>query len=126
MTRIFLTGDRSLDPAASLVLAASTISQLGLEGAASGEPIELVTGDNKGFEQSIRSFCDALKIPYETYPTGVNPDTGKPAWDTRHEMVNLTCDQVIFLHVDPQSSSIGASLFRTVEEGKIVMPVFAL
>lgn len=118
---VFLTGDRSMPDEVALMAGASTILQIAIESVVTGNPVQLSTGDNKGFEQGVRAIAGALGVELEVVPTGVDPDTHKPAWDTRHELVNLMADKVVFLHNDPLSSSIGASLLKQVDGDKVQM-----
>lgn len=114
MTKVFLTGDRSLPEPLALLAAASAVAQLNLKAITEGDELEIGTGDNVGFEQGVREFLEHLHVPFTTVPTGVDPDTEKPAWDTRHEVVNAGFDKVYLLHGDPLSSSIGASAMKVL------------
>src|SRR5690242_11646681 len=110
--KIFLTGDRSMPEAVSILFAASSVAQLGIEFATEQDMAELGTGDNGGFEAGVRSVLDALGVTYQVVPTGIDPETGKPAWDTRHEVINAAYEKVIFCHTDPLASSIGSSAMK--------------
>lgn len=114
MTNLFLTGDRSMNPMLALPLAASALANFALQGVMDGESVNVGTGDNGGFEEAVRQYCATLGIPVHVIPTGTDPDTEKPAWDTRHEVVGAWADLVTFAHTDPLGSSIGKSAMKVL------------
>lgn len=128
MTTVFLTGDRSMNPLIAVSLAGQLIAELGVANAIAelteNEPFAIVTGDNTGFEQAVRAVLGGLGATPQIIPTGTDPDTGKPAWDTRHEVVNARADRVIFLHTDPLASSLGSSLMKVCGD-KVELPALS-
>jgi hypothetical protein len=113
MTSIFLTGDRSIPSEIALVLASGAIANLGLQAAASAEPVEIWTGDSMGFEAGVREVTEALQIPIQVLGTPLLSDgSGKPDWDQRHRLADNVCDRLVIVHGDPLSSSIGASALK--------------
>lgn len=128
MTTIFLTGDRSMNPLLAVQVAGQLVFEIAASNAiaslAGAEPIAIATGDNAGFERAVRDVLEGLGATPTVVPTGVNPDTDKPAWDTRHEVVNALADRVVFVHTDPLSSSLGASLMKVCGD-KVELPSFS-
>lgn len=118
--KIFLTGDRSMLEGVAVLLAASSIAQLGMQFATEQDTVELGTGDNAGYEAGVRSVLDALGVSYQVVPTGIDPETGKPAWDTRHEVVNAAYEKVVFCHTDPLASSIGSSAMKILGDKVVI------
>jgi len=118
--KVFLTGDRSMPEPLALMTAASTIAQVTMEAAAAETNVVFSTGDNGGFEQGVRAILKSLNVDHQVIPTGVNPETKKPAWDTRHEVANAACEKAVFVHTDPLSSSIGSSLMKVMGD-KVTM-----
>lgn len=130
MTTIFLTGDRSMNPVIAIPAAVQIIGEVAATNAVAklteaDEHFEIVTGDNSGFEQAVRLVLEGLGATLEVVPTGTDPDTDKPAWDTRHEVVNARADRVVFVHTDPLASSIGQSLMKVCGD-KVEMPAFTV
>lgn len=115
-TTVFVTGDRSMPEPIALAVAGHIVTQLATAAALEGGKVQFATGDNIGFEQGFRAIADAMGLPTQVVPTGVDPDTSKPAWDTRHEVVNAIADRVLLVHTDPLASSIGKSLQRVAPD----------
>ena len=113
--RLFLTGDRAMHPELALVIASGVLAREAVLANQADEKIELIgTGDNDGFESGVRSLCSTLGIACQVVQTGVNPDTSKPAWDTRHELVDAGFEKVVMAHSDPLASSIGSSAMKVL------------
>ena len=108
-TNIFLTGDRSAPPELAIILASSAIGSLALQASAAGEPVQIWTGDNVGFEEGVRKVAAGLGLEIQILGTPVVQETGKPDWDQRHRLVDSVCEKLYLVHGDPLSSSIGAS-----------------
>jgi hypothetical protein len=127
MTTVFLTGDRSMNPAVAFPVAAKILGDIAVNNVVArlagdeAQVVEIVTGDNDGFELVIRMLLEGLGATAQVIPTGVTDDN-KPAWDVRHEVVNARCDKVAFVHTDPLGSSIGQSLMRVCGD-KVEMPL---
>lgn len=128
MTTVFLTGDRSMNPLLAVSVAGQLLAEIGAANAIAtltgNDPIAIATGDNAGFERAIRDVLEGLGATPTVVPTGTDPDTGKPAWDIRHEVVNALADRVVFIHTDPLSSSLGASLMKVCGD-KVELPTLA-
>jgi hypothetical protein len=117
--KLFITGERSrrMMPVMMPVVAGMLVQvmQANWIAQATDQPdarIEIVTGDNTGVEQLVRDLLAGLGAPCHVVPTGVDPDTQEPAWDTRHEVVNALADHVLFVHTSPLDSSLGKSLLK--------------
>lgn len=120
MTKIFLTGDRSINPLLGVAYTASVVAQLATEATLNGEELEFSTGDNDGFEACARAFFQTFNVNVQVVATGVDPDTEKPAWDTRHEVVDSFADKVVVVHSSPLESSIAKSALKVLGD-KVVL-----
>jgi hypothetical protein len=118
--KVFLTGDRSMAPELGVVYAAGAVAQMMAEAALSGEPLELSTGDNDGFEAGVRAALGTINAPVHVVATGVDSETSKPAWDTRHEVVDSFADKVVIFHSSPLESSIAKSAMKVLGD-KVIL-----
>ncbi len=116
MSKVFLTGDRSMPEVLAVLPTVAQITQLRKE---FGPDVELVTGTNSGFENVVRLVCEAMDVPVLTLEQSTGED-GKPDWDARHGQLT-DFDRVVFVHGDPLSSSIGKSLTQFVDDEKLVL-----
>ena len=108
--KIFLTGDRSLDPMVSVLAAAHVVQQLTV----SDPDLELVTGDLRGFEAAVRYLVPEAQVTESSALPG-----GKPDFDARHARVAKDVDLAVFVHPDPLDSRIYQSLVKFFDDDSL-------
>lgn len=104
--KIFITGDRSLNPVISVAALAKVAPMLPVESEA-----DLYTGDLGGFEAAVRFLFPGVNI-VESSPL----ENGKPDLDKRHEHVRGLVDAAVLVHPDPLDSRVYASLVSHFED----------
>lgn len=118
--RIYITGDRSIDPLAAVQIVAATIANVAVEAKKTNEPFSLVTGNApQGIESAVRYLVpkQAVKV-FEREKTV----EGKVDFDTQHILIKDDVDEVIFLHTDPLSSTVGKSVAKIFDADKVRYP----
>jgi hypothetical protein len=109
-TMIFLTGDRSLDPVLSFVVANSMLMRLQTEYEGI-TPQDIATGDLSGFEAAVRYL-----VPEASVVSSVEGSDGRVDLDERHGRVRRLLEMsgdgiaVWFVHPDPLDSRVFKSL----------------
>lgn len=118
MKKIFITGDRSMDP----VLAVRVVDQVlrGLVSENHGD-LAIATGNlSAGVERAVRYLLPdqmANVFPYE------HTEDGRVDFEEMFKDLGTESDEIVFVHGDPSSSRIGKALFATVPSEKITMPL---
>lgn len=121
MSKLFITGDRSLPPyVAALPLAVLVARQL-LDPPNLG--VQFVTGDLPGAETAARELFRVIGIESEIVPSGGD-------WLERAQLLKgvMGVDRVIFVHGDPHASRMLPPLLEVFGDAvEIVVPemVFA-
>jgi len=101
--RIFLTGDRSMDPATSVLAAIAVIQDVQMRAFDAGETIiEVATGDLPGFEAAVRYLLPGSVRIFDAPLL----DSGKPDLDARHRAAAVDYDNALVFHTAPMESSI--------------------
>lgn len=116
--RIFITGDRRTPSVLATALAGMAVVSAAGDVTVNGdaEPIEWLTGDNEGLEAGVRDLLKVVGANVTVIETPRN-DENKPDWDARHQAVKAAdVSNVVFVHVEPDASSIGRSLMNVFEE----------
>lgn len=113
-TKVFITGDRSVDPVTAfgvtLPVLAGLVNSFGAD-------VGFATGSmNSGVERAVRYI-----LPGVTEFPHVNTDEGYIDFDARHKQVIEDADYVVFIHSDPLASRIGKSLVDIVPEDRLQM-----
>jgi hypothetical protein len=114
MTKFFVTGDRSVDPMTSLLMLTSGLEQAGF---VSGQDSVATGTVEHGIERAARY------LGADTYTAGTESD-GRTNWDVRHVQVVSDFDKVLFVHLDPTSSTIGKSLAALVPDEQLIISLF--
>lgn len=116
--RIFITGDRSIDPGTAVPLVTLVLlKELVPLGIMPGE-VTIVTGENGGVEEAVRFVTNVVGLNTEVLHNAVG-DNGYTDWDARHDIVDRTCDRALAFHPDVHSSRITKSLLARVAENKV-------
>lgn len=117
MKKIFITGDRSMDPVQAVGAVDAILKDIIAQ---DGTDIAIATGNlAKGVERAVRYLMPeaAMNIfPYEETPEGYVD------FEELYSELAKETDQIIFLHEHPSSSRIGKALFATVPSEKISLP----
>lgn len=98
--KTFITGDRSLGPLYPALVAVQMIKLASLG-------VKIVTGENTGVEQLVRSYGALAGLDIEVAAGG------KAEFDERHAALAADNIPVILIHSDPAESSVYASVART-------------
>lgn len=98
--KIFLTGDRSLNPVIAVAAAAQVVAALPVE-----DVTDLYTGDLGGFESAVRYLLPGVNVVESSAL-----DNGKPDLGAVHAAVRPLVDAAVFVHPDPLDSRVYASL----------------
>lgn len=118
--RIYITGDRSVNPLVAVQVVAATISNIAMEAKAKDEPFALITGNApQGIEAAVRYLVpkQAVKV-FEREKDA----EGKVDFDTQHYLIKDDVEEVIFLHTDPLSSTVGKSVAKIFDADKVRYP----
>lgn len=116
MTKVFVTGDRSMDP---LTAVAVTIAQLNkfAKVKGNGEKIEVYTGDfETGVERAVRYLIGDANVLFHD-----NDAEGHPDLDKLHKTAAETVDYALMIHGDPLKSRIGKSLAGHFPGDKLIL-----
>jgi hypothetical protein len=104
--KIYLTGDRSMNPVIAVAAAAQVAAMLPVE-----DVTDLYTGDLGGFESAVRYLVPGVNI-VESLAT----DAGKPDLHELHGRVRPMVDAAVLVHPDPLDSRVYASLVEFFED----------
>lgn len=118
--RIYITGDRSINPLAAVQVVGATIANIAMKAKATNEPFALITGNApQGIEAAVRYLVpkQAVKV-FEREMTA----EGKVDFDTQHYLIKDDVEEVIFLHTDPLSSTVGKSVAKIFDADKVRYP----
>jgi len=120
MTKIFITGDRSVDPLNAISHVLAVVQRVNEDGLvdSSTEP-ELYTDS---FETGVPR---AVKYLYPEAKELVHSltDEGYPALDELYEHANTEMDLVYFVHTDAFNSRVGMALMSKVDSDKLQLVV---
>lgn len=111
MTTIFVTGDRRAPELLALAPVAIEVLKRVVQ---SPEPVTVATGTNPGVEAAARYIAEFAGLELTVVEQSIDETTGKPNWDARH--ASLVADEVLFIHGEPETSSIGKSLGRSLSD----------
>lgn len=118
--RIYITGDRSVDPLAAVQIVGATIANIAMQAKAKNEPFALITGDApQGIESAVRYLVPKQAVKVFERERLVD---GKVDFDTQHALIKDDVDEVIFLHTDPLSSTVGKSVAKIFDADKVRYP----
>jgi hypothetical protein len=118
MKRIFITGDRSMDPMTAVNLVDLILQKIILE--TQGD-FAVGTGNlNHGVERAVRYLVPEEAMNLATYELG---DEGSILFEHVFKDLEPVTDEVIFIHTDPLASTIGKALAFTFPPEKIRMPL---
>lgn len=116
MTKVFVTGDRSVDPVtAAMVTAAQIAKFIKIKG--EGEKVEFYTGDfETGIERAVRYLVKDANVIFHD-----NDAEGHPDLEARHKIAAETADFALMIHPDPLKSRIGKSLAGHFPGDKLIL-----
>lgn len=124
MKKIYITGDRSIDPLTSVSLVNIVLTKIAHEQQVvhyEERGVRFVTGNSKtGIERGARYLLPEAATDVVHYDTNAD---GKPEFDEIHRILAPEVDEVWFIHPDPLSSRIGKSLHQHFPIEKIKMPL---
>lgn len=114
MTKIFLTGDRSMDQMTSLVATMAALNGLVEE---FGLLPEIATGDSlTGIESAVRFVLPGVRV----FKSDMGSD-GKPDLDARHAEAAVLFDRVLVVHTEPFESSIYRSAIKSWDDSALTV-----
>jgi hypothetical protein len=117
MKKIFITGDRSMDPVRAAGAVEAILKDLVVQ---NNGDLSIATGNLAGgVERAVRYLLpDEMTnvFPYE------ETADGHVDFDEMFAALANESDEIVFVHMDPQSSRIGKSIFAHVPSEKIRMP----
>jgi hypothetical protein len=118
MKKIFITGDRSMDPVKAAGAVEAVIKDLIDQ---NNGDLAVATGNLAGgVERAVRYLLpegDVNVFPYE------QTADGHVDFDEMFAALADESDEIVFVHMDPASSRIGKALFKIVPSEKITMPL---
>lgn len=104
--KVFITGDRSLDPITALVAVDAMVQTLATE-YPTLRGMDLLTGDQGGVEAALRYLMPGVRVvPSTTLPSG------KTDFDARHGEALKDADVCWLFHTDPLASNIYKSAVK--------------
>lgn len=112
VTKVFLTGDRRMDPMTAALVTAGAIQKI----VKKYNRIEVYTGAlETGIERAVRYLVPNVNVI-------IHDDLadGKPDLDTRHKTARETVDVAVMIHGDPLASSIGKNLANYFEGDRLI------
>lgn len=116
MTKVYITGDRSMNPLLAVQVVHMTLVQVVAD---HGPDVELVTGASEGgIDRAVRYLVPNIMVAVPPLT-----DEGKPNFDELHKHLNETVDKVFVLHTDPMSSKIAASVLQNFAPDKVELPI---
>lgn len=117
MKKIFITGDRSMDPVKAAGAVEAILKDLIVQ---NDGDLAVATGNLAGgVERAVRYLlpeADVNVFPYEQTADGLIN------FDEMFAALADESDEIVFVHMDPQSSRIGKAIFAHVPSEKIRMP----
>jgi hypothetical protein len=117
MKKIFITGDRSMDPVVAAGAVEAILKDLVVQN--QGE-LAVATGNLAGgVERAVRYLLPEGDVNVFHYE---ETDEGYIDFDEMFAELADESDEVVFVHMDPQSSRIGKSIFAHVSSEKIRLP----
>lgn len=112
----FITGDRAV-PAPYAIPA---VAMLMLKIMSDDPGATFATGDNQGVESAVSLVALTAGIELPTVIESPRTEAGKVDWDARHAAVLADPNvKIHFVHSEPLSSHIGASLLAFADSGRV-------
>lgn len=109
--QIMITGDRSAFPPALAPIVAIEMLKRLADANQKGETLQLWTGDFKGAELTVRTLAKAAGLTLSVMPPTPTLASGKYDLENRAlYMSSIGLDAIVFIHGDPQVSSVYKSL----------------
>lgn len=104
--KVFITGDRALDPLSSIIAADALMTAIAHEHPTL-RGLDILTGDQSGVEAAVRYLLPGVR----TVASERLPD-GKIDFDARHGEAIKDADQCWVFHTDPLASNIYRSAVK--------------
>jgi hypothetical protein len=117
MKNIFITGDRSMEPYLAAGAVNAILKDLVRQ---TGGDLAIGTGNCAGgIERAVRFLVpdSAMNLAHYSYD-----EDGKPDFESTFRELEDVIDQVVFIHTDPLSSSIGRAIAAVFPDEKVTMP----
>lgn len=117
MKKIFITGDRAMDPVMAVGAVDAIIKDLVVQ---NDGKLAVATGNlAMGVERAVRYLIPEHAVNVFEYEE--NSD-GSVNFGELFTALAEDSDEIVFIHSDPSSSRIGKALFATVPSEKISLP----
>lgn len=119
MSKIFITGDRSMNPLLAVNLVMALLNDCAKNGTIDVSNLIVCTGDAAfGVDRAVRYL-----VPNSLVAVTPLDNEGKPNYPELHKHLNESVDKVFVLHSDPLVSRIAASVMQNFNPDKVVLPI---
>lgn len=114
--KIFITGDRSMDPLSSVSAVMVSLAKADEDGVVLDDADVFTDSYETGVSRAVRY----LLVQAQTVDPNLT-DEGYVDMDELYTRVSEDVDKVYFVHSDPLGSRIGAALVKNVSPDKLVI-----